>query len=161
MICENCKKHQFVDLTLTSLTTSLTGKTTLPSTCPVCEHTPVSVDDCKPNNKLRMTTRAFLKTAEKKRDSSQAKEATPATPITPLDAKPSATPALPPAEEVAIEPAAAAVEGDGQDAEAPGAADQETVPDATEEGKGSSPVDEGVVSSTKVLQAEHLLLTTS
>lgn len=41
-----------------------------------------------------MTTRAFLKTAEKKRDSSQAKEATPITPITPIDANVSA--ALPP-----------------------------------------------------------------
>lgn len=139
----------------------MTGKTTLPSTCPVCEHTPVSVDDCKPNNKLRMTTRAFLKTAEKKRDSSQAKEATPATPITPIDAKPSATPALPPAEEVATEPAPAAVEGDGQDAETSGPADQETVPDASEEGKGGSPADEGVVSSTKVLTSICLLLTTS
>lgn len=60
----------------------------------MCEHTPVSAEDCKPNNKLRMTTRAFLKTAEKKRDSSQAKEATPITPITPIDANASA--ALPP-----------------------------------------------------------------
>ncbi|PSR75815.1 hypothetical protein BD289DRAFT_345754, partial [Coniella lustricola] len=69
MICENCK-------------------TTLPSTCPVCEHTPVSAEDCKPNNKLRMTTRAFLKTAEKKRDSSQVKDAAP--PVTPVDAHASA-----------------------------------------------------------------------
>lgn len=161
MICENCKDHSLADLNLASLTTSMIGKTTLPSTCPVCEHNPVSVDDCKPNNKLRMTTRAFLKTAEKKRDSSQAKEATPATPITPIDAKPSATPALPPTEELATEPTAAAVEVDGQDAETSGPAVQETVPDAPEEGAGGSPVDEGVVSGTKVLLLMQLLLTTS
>ena len=39
-----------------------------------------------------MTTRAFLKTAEKKRDSSLAKESTP---ITPVDAKPTPTPTVP------------------------------------------------------------------
>ncbi|KAF3770214.1 hypothetical protein M406DRAFT_354327, partial [Cryphonectria parasitica EP155] len=98
MICENCKL-------------------TLPSTCPVCEHNPVSADDCKPNNKLRMTTRAFLKTAEKKRDSSQAKDVTPITPITPIDARPSAIPA-PPENVSAVRQAAPAddvsAQGDGQ-----------------------------------------------
>ncbi|KUI58791.1 hypothetical protein VP1G_06066 [Cytospora mali] len=72
MICENCKQA-------------------LRSTCPVCEHTPISQDDCKPNKSLRMTTRAFLKTAEKKRDSSLAKESTP---ITPVDAKHTPTPTV-------------------------------------------------------------------
>lgn len=52
----------------------------------------MSADDCKPNKALRMTTKAFLKTAEKKRDSSQAKEATP---ITPVDSKPTPTPTAP------------------------------------------------------------------
>lgn len=70
---------------------TVAGKLSLPSTCPVCEHTPISAEDCKPNKSLRMTTRAFLKTAEKKRDSLQAKEATP---ITPIDAKSTATPSV-------------------------------------------------------------------
>lgn len=52
----------------------------------------MSADDCKPNKALRMTTKAFLKTAEKKRDSSQAKESTP---ITPVDSKPTPTPTVP------------------------------------------------------------------
>ncbi|KAI7787882.1 pre-mRNA-splicing factor 38B [Diaporthe eres] len=72
MICENCKLA-------------------LRSTCPVCEHTPMSADDCKPNKALRMTTKAFLKTAEKKRDSSQAKESTP---MTPVEARPTSTPTI-------------------------------------------------------------------
>lgn len=51
----------------------------------------MSADDCKPNKALRMTTKAFLKTAEKKRDSSQAKESTP---MTPVDPKPAPTPTV-------------------------------------------------------------------
>ena len=51
----------------------------------------MSADDCKPNKALRMTTKAFLKTAEKKRDSSQAKESTP---MTPVDARPVPTPTV-------------------------------------------------------------------
>lgn len=90
----------FADLLLTTA-----GKLSLPSTCPVCEHTPISAEDCKPNKSLRMTTRAFLKTAEKKRDSLQAKEATP---VTPIDPKPTAAPtvtdqAAPPSESTAAE----------------------------------------------------------
>lgn len=92
-----------------------------------------------------MTTRAFLKTAEKKRDSSQAKEATPATPITPIDAKPSATPAPPPTEEASTEPATAAVQEGGQGADVTGPANEEAGTDAPEEGKGTSPVADGEV----------------
>lgn len=88
------------DLSLTP-----TGKLSLPSTCPVCEHTPISAEDCKPNKSLRMTTRAFLKTAEKKRDSLQAKEATP---ITPVDMKPTATPTV---TEQAVQPAEPTTDG--------------------------------------------------
>lgn len=95
-----------------------------------------------------MTTRAFLKTAEKKRDSSQAKEATPATPITPVDAKPSVTPAPPTTEEVATEPATATVQDGGQGAEGPGLVNEEAGPDASEEGKAVSPVAEGEVRRT-------------
>lgn len=60
-----------------------------------------------------MTTRAFLKTAEKKRDSSQAKEPTPITPITPIDPKPSATQA--PSEK----PQEGTIDGAPADASAP------------------------------------------
>lgn len=52
----------------------------------------MSADDCKPNKALRMTTKAFLKTAEKKRDISQVKESTP---VTPVDAKVAPTPTAP------------------------------------------------------------------
>ncbi|KAL5335467.1 hypothetical protein BJX70DRAFT_401562 [Aspergillus crustosus] len=48
-ICENCQ-------------------TSLPDTCPVCAHTPVSSDLCKPNKALRTTLKAFLRTEEKKRE---------------------------------------------------------------------------------------------
>ena len=48
--------------------TLLLGQTTLPDTCPVCMHSPLSADDCKPNKSLRLTVKAFLKNEEKKRD---------------------------------------------------------------------------------------------
>jgi hypothetical protein len=48
--------------------TLFTGQTTLPDTCPVCMHSPLSADDCKPNKSLRLTVKAFLKNEEKKRD---------------------------------------------------------------------------------------------
>ena len=34
----------------------------------MCEHSPLSADDCKPNKALRLTIKAFLKSEEKKRD---------------------------------------------------------------------------------------------
>ncbi|EEH11750.1 conserved hypothetical protein [Histoplasma capsulatum G186AR] len=48
-ICENCQGS-------------------LPECCPVCAHTPLSSDLCKPNKALRTTLRAFLRTEEKKRE---------------------------------------------------------------------------------------------
>lgn len=41
---------------------------TLPDNCPVCAHTPLSSDLCKPNKALRTTLKAFLRTEEKKRE---------------------------------------------------------------------------------------------
>ncbi|KAI5779761.1 hypothetical protein EDC01DRAFT_293957 [Geopyxis carbonaria] len=46
-ICENCRAN-------------------LPTVCPVCDHSPLSSDDCHPNSTLRTTVAVFLKTAEKK-----------------------------------------------------------------------------------------------
>jgi hypothetical protein len=71
---------------------------TLPSSCPVCEHSPLSPDDCKPHKALRTTIKVFLRTAATKR----AKD-TP--PVTPVEATPAA-PSLPAPE--SAEPAAAA-----------------------------------------------------
>jgi hypothetical protein len=75
-ICENCQL-------------------TLPASCPVCEHSPLSADDCKPHKALRTTIKVFLRTEEKKRESNRPKDT--AAPITPVDPSPvSATaPALP------------------------------------------------------------------
>ncbi|PWY89616.1 hypothetical protein BO94DRAFT_464220 [Aspergillus sclerotioniger CBS 115572] len=61
-ICENCQAS-------------------LPETCPVCAHTPISPDLCKPNKALRTTLKAFLRTEEKKREKERL-SATPATPAT-------------------------------------------------------------------------------
>lgn len=63
-ICENCHA-------------------TLPASCPVCEHSPLSADDCKPHKALRTTIKVFLRTEEKKRESSRPKDATPVTPVEP------------------------------------------------------------------------------
>ncbi|RMJ25306.1 hypothetical protein PHISP_03838 [Aspergillus sp. HF37] len=67
-VCENCQ-------------------TSLPDTCPVCAHTPISADLCKPNKALRTTLKAFLRTEEKKREKER-QQATPSTPVdtTPADA---------------------------------------------------------------------------
>ncbi|KAI5840013.1 hypothetical protein DFP73DRAFT_194872 [Morchella snyderi] len=46
-ICENCHAN-------------------LPTECPVCDHTPLSPDDCKANIALRTTVAVFLRTQEKK-----------------------------------------------------------------------------------------------
>ena len=67
-ICENCQS-------------------TLPSSCPVCEHSPLSADDCKPHKALRTTIKVFLRTEEKKRESSKPKDV-PTTPITPVGPSP-------------------------------------------------------------------------
>ncbi|OJJ76607.1 hypothetical protein ASPBRDRAFT_192729 [Aspergillus brasiliensis CBS 101740] len=53
----------------------------LPETCPVCAHTPISPDLCKPNKALRTTLKAFLRTEEKKREKER-QSTTPATPAT-------------------------------------------------------------------------------
>ncbi|TVY39289.1 hypothetical protein LSUB1_G004733 [Lachnellula subtilissima] len=66
-------------------------QSTLPSSCPVCEHTPVSAEDCKPNKSLRTTIKVFLRTEEKKREAARLKEAKASPPATPLVVE---TPAL-------------------------------------------------------------------
>ncbi len=65
-----------------------TGQSTLPSSCPVCEHTPVAAEDCKPNKSLRTTVKVFLRTAEKKREASRLKEEKSTPPATPVVAEP-------------------------------------------------------------------------
>lgn len=70
----------------------------LPASCPVCEHSPLSADDCKPHKSLRTTIKVFLRTEEKKRESNRPKD-TP--PVTPIDAHP-APPALPVVTESAV-----------------------------------------------------------
>lgn len=68
------------------------GQSSLPDTCLVCAHTPLSADLCKPNKALRTTLKAFLRTEEKKRE----KERPSATPVAPSETpQPSATPATP------------------------------------------------------------------
>ncbi|CAG7946397.1 unnamed protein product [Penicillium nalgiovense] len=65
-----------------------TCQASLSDTCPVCTHTPVSPDLCKPNKALRTTLKAFLRTEEKKREKDR-QSAAPPTPsnITPADSK--------------------------------------------------------------------------
>ncbi|CAL5868034.1 uncharacterized protein PFLUO_LOCUS2257 [Penicillium psychrofluorescens] len=74
----------------------------LHDTCPVCAHTPVSADLCKPNKALRTTLKAFLRTEEKKRE--RDRQATvPPTPDTPADSV--AAPQETPTETKGTEPA--------------------------------------------------------
>ncbi|KKY23274.1 putative pre-mrna-splicing factor 38b [Diplodia seriata] len=57
----------------------------LPDSCPVCSHSPLSADDCKPKKNLRLTVKAYLKSEEKKRDKERSVSiaAKPDTPVTP------------------------------------------------------------------------------
>ncbi|CEI68641.1 hypothetical protein FVEN_g7908 [Fusarium venenatum] len=66
-ICESCQSN-------------------LPASCPVCEHSPLSAEDCNPNKSLRTTIRVFLRTAEKKREASRPKEDKNSEPATPVEA---------------------------------------------------------------------------
>ncbi|KAI1496724.1 hypothetical protein F5X99DRAFT_58744 [Biscogniauxia marginata] len=65
-------------------------QSTLPSSCPVCEHSPVSGDDCTTYKSLRTTIRVFLKTEEKKREASRPKT-NGSTPPAPAQATPTPT----------------------------------------------------------------------
>ncbi|KAI0024806.1 hypothetical protein F4780DRAFT_775299 [Xylariomycetidae sp. FL0641] len=100
-ICENCQS-------------------TLPSTCPVCEHSPVARVDCTIYKSLRTTIRVFLKTEEKKREAARPKP-NGSTASTPVQATPTPTqahgPAEPPREptnpEVDSNPPSAGLSGSG------------------------------------------------
>jgi hypothetical protein len=73
-----------------------TGQSSLPTSCPVCEHTPVAAEDCKPLKTLRTTIKVFLRTEEKKREASRVKElkvSPPVTPVTPVESI--STPTIP------------------------------------------------------------------
>jgi hypothetical protein len=85
-ICEHCKRFLFLAFLFILLRSNkhFEGQTSLPETCPVCAHTPISSDLCKPNKALRTTLKAFLRTEEKKRE----KERQSATPATINDATP-------------------------------------------------------------------------
>lgn len=56
------------------------GQASLPDTCSVCAHTPISPGLCKPNKALRTTLKAFLRTEEKKREKGR-QSTTPVNPV--------------------------------------------------------------------------------
>jgi hypothetical protein len=105
------------------------GQSTLPSTCPVCEHNPVAGSDSKPNKSLRTTIKVFLRTEEKKREALRLKEEKNTPPDTPLIIE--ATPVAP-AEPVAPSEETPIASNDAKDV-ADGKDDVSQVP-VTEEG---------------------------
>ncbi|KAI1105913.1 hypothetical protein F4804DRAFT_90211 [Jackrogersella minutella] len=82
--CAVCSKLAINAFRLPCCETAICEKcqSTLPSVCPVCEHSPVSASDCTIYKSLRTTIRVFLKTEEKKRESARPKTngSTPTTP---------------------------------------------------------------------------------
>ena len=72
-----------------------TGQSALPTTCPICEHTPVSADGCTPHKSLRTTVKVFLRTQEKKNEEAKLRESKDATPVTPIEPKPIPAPSQP------------------------------------------------------------------
>ena len=86
----------------------------------MCEHSPLSIDDCKPYKPLRTTIRVFLRTEEKKRESSRPKDAAPATPVDPSPV--SATPTMSlEQQKPSVEEVSAQVEEQPQDSAEPAA----------------------------------------
>ncbi|KAI0840581.1 hypothetical protein F5Y06DRAFT_243524 [Hypoxylon sp. FL0890] len=82
--CAVCSKLAINAFRLPCCETAICEKcqSTLPTVCPVCEHSPVSASDCVVYKSLRTTIRVFLKTEEKKREGARPKTnaSTPATP---------------------------------------------------------------------------------
>ncbi|KAJ5935076.1 hypothetical protein N7466_004623 [Penicillium verhagenii] len=75
----------------------------LVDTCPVCAHTPVSPDLCKPNKALRTTLKAYLRTEEKKREKDRLAAAA-STPTIPTPVESEVGPTETPVDQVATEP---------------------------------------------------------
>lgn len=99
----------------------------MPQSCPVCEHSPLSAEDCNPNKSLRTTIKVFLRTAEKKREASRAKEEKASEPPTPVEApKPQLPPAEPPEALVTPEETTG---GETQETEAPTTLKEDNVPE--------------------------------
>jgi hypothetical protein len=60
-------------------------KLEFPTTCPLCDHTPLEADLCTVNKALRNTMRAWLQKHKKKEDAKSASRAvTPPAPATPI-----------------------------------------------------------------------------
>lgn len=91
----------------------------------MCEHSPVTPDDCTPHKSLRTTIKVFLRTEEKKRGALLAKAAKETPPDTPIEAAPPPPAPLPEAavsasQEQPTEDVQPAIEGhDGTPAPAP------------------------------------------
>ncbi|KAI6092339.1 hypothetical protein F4821DRAFT_133602 [Hypoxylon rubiginosum] len=99
--CAVCSKLAINAFRLPCCETAICEKcqSTLPSVCPVCEHSPVSASDCTVYKSLRTTIRVFLKTEEKKREAARPKaNGSPATPAqdTPTPAPAQAQPVTEP-----------------------------------------------------------------
>ncbi|KAI1768953.1 hypothetical protein GGR53DRAFT_476480 [Hypoxylon sp. FL1150] len=117
--CAVCSKLAINAFRLPCCETAICEKcqSTLPSVCPVCEHSPVSASDCTVYKSLRTTIRVFLKTEEKKREAARPKT-NGSTPTTPLQDTPTPTPTQAPTEPPPVDATAL-----GQDGSEPQAAD--------------------------------------
>ncbi|RCI08405.1 hypothetical protein L249_8777 [Ophiocordyceps polyrhachis-furcata BCC 54312] len=103
-ICETCMETKIRVAPETSdPNVSSPGQSSLPLSCPVCEHSPLAAEDCNPNKSLRTTIRVFLRTAEKKREANRAKESKEPVPAAPVEAL---KPSIPDAEPVVKGPPA-------------------------------------------------------
>ena len=57
------------------------GQSSIQGQCPVCDHSPLTPDLCKPSKAVRTTAKAYLKTAEKKLADERLKAAAAAAPV--------------------------------------------------------------------------------
>ncbi|KAK5118335.1 hypothetical protein LTR62_002848 [Meristemomyces frigidus] len=72
--CANCNKLCIEGVKLPCCDQNICGPCSkdLSDTCPVCQHNPISGDECKLNKTLRVTINAFIKTELKKREKAAA-----------------------------------------------------------------------------------------
>ena len=112
------------------------GQSTLPSSCPVCEHNPVAGEDCKPNKSLRTTIKVFLRTAEKKLEALRLKDEKNTPPDTPVLPEPTPVEQAPIFEDTPTEQPA-------------------TTEVKTEEDASAEAIDETLQNSAQITQAEQ------
>lgn len=82
-MCGNCMSY-LTNLQHNNNDQQPSGQSSLPESCPICQHSPLNAEDAKPSKSLRLTVTQFLKQIKKKRE--KAATTAPAGDVTPTPA---------------------------------------------------------------------------